>query len=147
MFCRQQGLKYAAYCCFDGYHTQMQDQDNFDADARRQEQRRAFSAHATVQVMESNNKEYEGITMETTIVEISPHGLRLSCDRFLAESKLGIWLDLADDSENFFLTADIRWADWYEGRGYQIGAQLVANPLADMERWHTLWEESLSQFS
>ncbi len=113
-------------------------------DSRRREQRQTFSAEATIQVMESADQELIGLTLDTTIVDVSTNGLRLACSRFLHECTLGIWIDLADESDNYFLAAAIRWASWHEGDGFQVGLELTDNPLSDQEKWNELWKTRLN---
>lgn len=113
-------------------------------DSRRREQRQAFNADATIQVMESSDEELIGLTLETKIIDVSTFGLRLEVDRFIHECSLGLWVDLADESDSFFLAAAIRWATWHDGDGYQVGLELIENPLSDQERWNELWQTRLA---
>lgn len=107
---------------------------------RRKEPRRLFNTEATIQVMESSDSELVGLSLETTIVDVSTLGLRLSCSQFLHECSVGIWIDLADYTETYFLTANIRWTSWNETDGFQVGLEFIENPLSDQERWNELWQ-------
>ena len=112
-------------------------------DNRRAEPRRLFNQQATIQVMESSDAEILGLTLETTIIDVSTHGLRMACDRFLHECSLAIWLDLADESGSLFLTTAVRWASWNEEDGFQIGLELIDNPLSELDKWVNLWARKL----
>ena len=60
-------------------------------ESRRREQRQMFQTEATIQIMESSDDELVGLTLETTIIDVSTSGLRLACDRFLHECSVGLW--------------------------------------------------------
>ena len=89
-----------------------------DPESRREE-RQLFHSEATIQVMESSDPEMVGLALETRIIDVSTYGLRLGCDRLLHECTLGIWIELADESDSFFLTTAIRWAGWRQEEGCQ----------------------------
>lgn len=113
-----------------------------DEESRREE-RKHFQTEATIQVMESSDADLVGLALETNIIDVSTFGLRLGCDRLLHECTLGIWIELADESDSFFLTTAIRWASWRQDEGCQIGLELIENPLSDQEKWTELWQRRL----
>lgn len=84
-----------------------------------------------------------GLALETRIMEMSTFGLPLGCDRLLHECELGIWIELADEFDSFFLTRVIRWAGWRQDEGCQIGMELIENPLSDQGKWTELWQRRL----
>ena len=119
-------------------------EESSENDTRRREQRLVFNEEATIQIMESSDPDLVGLTLETTIMDVSTLGFRLSCDRFVHECSLGLWVDLADASESYFLAAAVRWASWGEEDGFQLGLELIDNPLSDQGRWNELWQTRLN---
>lgn len=113
-----------------------------ETDSRREE-RKHFQTEATIQVMESTDPDLVGLALETKIMDVSTFGLRLGCDRLLHECELGIWIELADESDSFFLTTVIRWASWRPDEGCQIGLELIENPLSDQGKWTDLWKRRI----
>jgi hypothetical protein len=118
----------------------VKDQFNiFEKETRRREVREEFDKNATLQIIESSDTELVGETIETTIADISSTGFRLEGSRSLGECTVGVWIDLADESESFFLAAAVRWSTFEDG-SYQIGLELIDHALAERERWLELWE-------
>lgn len=102
---------------------------------RREHARVPARGHVVAQVVEGPDESLIGYTFRSPIVEISPCGLRLSTSRQLSGCRLDLWLEINDHNEKMFLAADVRWTSPEEAGDYQIGVELVANPLTDIEEW------------
>ncbi len=109
--------------------------------SRRKEERRLLNGDATIQVIDSKDPELDGLTIENAkILDASSLGLRLSCDTFLGECTIGVWVSIEGAETTMFLVTEVRWASWEEEVGYQVGVEVVDNPLAETDAWVDYWK-------
>ena len=82
-------------------------EDLKELESRRRAPRHKIGVTANVQVMASPNPNIIGENFDTEVIEASAYGLRLSCDKFLNDCELGIWVNIEPD-QVLFLTGEAR---------------------------------------
>ncbi len=102
---------------------------------RRQHSRTPTGGQVLGQVVEADDATLVGYTFQSTILEISPCGLRLVTDTMIKNCRIDLWVEIEGYTKKLFLTTDVRWVSLEESGQYQVGVEITDNPLADMTEW------------
>jgi hypothetical protein len=90
-------------------------------------------------VVSANVPAGQGERIYCESVDISPTGLQVIMDRFLAkDSRVEIWLVLLEDRQTFLLQGKLTWVDVRKDSGaerFHAGIQLLPTTDSDFERW------------
>ncbi len=102
---------------------------------RRQHKRTPTGGQVLGQVVDADDPALIGYTFHSSILEISPCGLRLVTDTMISGCRIDLWVEIDGHSKKLFLTTDVRWVGQEESGYYQVGVEITDNPLADMTEW------------
>ncbi|MDA0978630.1 MAG: GFA family protein [Proteobacteria bacterium] len=112
-----------------------------DPQSWRAEPRRLHHGSASAEVTESEDDALLGYRFQAEILEISHSGLRLSCDRLLADCTLDLWVVLDGKETRLRLSVEVRWASGDPSSGYEAGVEVIDNPLTDIAAWYQRLKE------
>ena len=102
-----------------------------EADDNRRDIRRASSERLFAQVVQSNDNDLVGTTLNCEAIDISANGLKIAADRTLPVGcVLDLWVDDSRKPGKFFLSSDVRWSGENE-----FGVQLHNGTATDIEAW------------
>lgn len=106
-----------------------------DPKSWRSEPRTLAAGVAKAQVVDSANEDIIGYEFAADVFEVSPSGARLSCDRLLDDCVLDLWITLNDEETKQHLSAELRWSSEDDTGTYELGVEIVNNPLTDIDHW------------
>ena len=103
---------------------------------QRQEFRRESNERLFLQIVQSMNPELVGVTLSCTALDVSPGGLRISCQQEIpAGCVIDLWVDDSARPGKFFLSSEVRWAREVQAGIFQVGVQLLQGAATDLDEW------------
>ena len=105
------------------------------AQSRRRHARTAVSGRVVAQVLKADDPRLMGHTFHSSIVEISPSGMRLMAAIPLDGCTLDLFVKIDGLPRTMLLKTEVRWVSQEESGDYMMGAEICDTPASDTDAW------------
>lgn len=105
------------------------------AQYRRRHTRSAASGHVVAQVLNAEDPQLIGHTFHSSIVEVSPCGMRLITAIPLENCTLDLFVKINGLPRTMLIKTEVRWVSLEESGVYHIGAEICDTPASDTQAW------------
>ncbi|XOV90334.1 MAG: PilZ domain-containing protein [Pseudomonadota bacterium] len=101
----------------------------------RRENRADAGGMAILQVVDATDENLVGMTFRSTVLEVSPSGMRLTSETLIENCKVDVWISIDGFPQKLFLTSEVRWSSLEDEGECQLGLEIIDNPLTDVDTW------------
>ncbi len=103
---------------------------------QRGEVRRNNNERLFLQIVQSSHQDLVGTTLSCTALDVSPSGLRISCNQDIPMGCIiDLWVDDSARPGKFFLSGEVRWAREKQTGDFQVGVKLLEGAATDLNEW------------
>jgi hypothetical protein len=102
---------------------------------RRRHARSAASGHVVAQVLSAKGPQLIGHTFHSSIVEVSPCGIRLITAIPLENCILDLFVKINGLPRTMLIKTEVRWVSLEAPGVYYIGAEICDTPASDTQAW------------